>query len=134
MVSVTAARFWPSVVARQPPRTADTVLPANFIGESGWGQDEWRACDGGGGNDTAAVVKRFRNRAAIIEQAARETTDPESKAEAQRTADTISRAADYFGARQFDDLQVLIENCDGPCHVWNETVSSLATLYGDCDA
>ncbi|MUM18068.1 hypothetical protein BI330_16745 [Mycobacterium sp. CBMA 623] len=86
------------------------------------------------GNDTAAVVKRFRNRAAIIEQAARETTDPEIKAEAQHTADTINRAADYFGARQFDDLQVLIENCDGACHVWSETVSSLATLYGDCDA
>ncbi|MBA0049314.1 hypothetical protein [Mycobacterium sp. NPDC050853] len=87
-----------------------------------------------GGKDTAAVVKRFRNRAAIVEQAARETTDPEIKAEAQNTADTINRAADYFGARQFDDLQVLIENCDGACHVWSETISSLANLYSDCDA
>lgn len=98
------------------------------------GRMEQAAANDHAGNDTAAVVKRFRGRAAIIAQAARETTDPEIKAEAQNTADTINRAADYFAARQFDDLQVLIENCEGACHVMSETVTSVANLYGDCDA
>lgn len=116
-----------AVPALADPGRCDAVIAAkDRMGQA--------AANDHGGNDTAAVVKRFRNRAAIIEQAAQETTDPEIKAEAQNTADTINRAADYFGARQFEDLQVLIENCDGACHVWSETISSLAALYDDCDA
>ncbi len=113
--------------ATADPGRCDAVIAAK-------GRMEQATANDHDGNDTAAVVNRFRGRAAIIAQAARETTDPEIKAEAQHTADTINRAADYFAARQFDDLQVLIENCEGACHVMSETVTAVANLYEDCDA